>query len=151
MFRIGYGRNIMPAKEDPPATRRSEVGDMANQVQQLICKAARRDRSPRMVRRLLSVKLLEERGGLPQGPGELPRPDFARVREIAVQMERLAEMIEWDRHMANAVLTDHMPIHKAIMIMLNERGYYEGEFGALRYLADVWVQARIDPTDDVRL
>jgi hypothetical protein len=105
---------------------------------------------PRMVTRLLSVKLLEERGGLPQGPGELPRPDFARVREIAVQMERLAEMIEWDRALAHTVLSGHTPIHKAIMIMLNERGYYEGEFGALRYQGDVWVQKRIDPMVDVR-
>jgi hypothetical protein len=120
------------------------------QVQQIIRKAAQHDRFPRMVRRLLSVKLLEERGGLPQAPGERPRPDFARVREISVQMERLAEMIEWDRPMADAVLTGHTPIHKAIMIMLNERGNYEGEFGALRYQGDVWVQERIDPTEDVR-
>ena len=119
------------------------------QVQKIIRTVARLDRSPRMVRRLLSVKLLEERGGLPQGPGEPPRPDFARVREISVQMERLAEMIEWDRQLADAVLTGDTPIHKAIMIMLNERGYYDGEFGALRYQGDVWVQERIDPTEDV--
>jgi hypothetical protein len=128
----------------------NSLDDITDQVQQIIRKAARRDPPPRMVRRLLSVRLLEERGGLPQGPGEPPRPDFARVREIAVQMERLAEMIEWDRALADAVLTGHTPIHKAIMIMLNERGYYDGEFGALRYQADVWVQERLDPTVDVR-
>jgi hypothetical protein len=33
---------------------------------------------------------------------------------------------------------------------LNERGYYEGTFGALRYQGDVRVQQRIDPTADVR-
>src|ERR1700688_1865812 len=103
-----------------------------------------------MVRRLLSVKILEERGGLPQGPHEPPRPVWAQVREIAVQMERLAEMIEWDARMAEDVIAGRMPLHKSIMIMLNERGYYEGEFGALRYHGDVWVQERIDPTEDVR-
>ena len=96
------------------------------------------------------VKLLEERGGLPQGPAELPRPVWAQVHEVAVQMERLAEMIEWDRALADEVRTGHTPVHKAIMIMLNERGYYEGEFGALRYQGDVWVQQRIDAVEDVR-
>ena len=128
----------------------NSLDDITDQVQQIIRTATRRDRSPRMVRRLLSVRLLEERGGLPQGPDEPPRPGWAQVRELVVQLEQLADMIEWDRPLADAVLTGHMPIHKAIMIMLNERGYYEGEFGALRYQGDVWVQERIDLTEDVR-
>jgi hypothetical protein len=48
------------------------------------------------------------------------------------------------------LLTGHTPIHKAITIMLNERSYYEGEFGTLRYQEDVWVQERIDPMEEVR-
>ena len=128
----------------------NSLDDITDQVQQIIRTATRRDRSPRMVRRLLSARLLEERGGLPQGPDEPPRPGWAQVRELVVQLEQLADMIEWDRPLADAVLTGHMPIHKAIMIMLNERGYYEGEFGALRYQGDVWVQERIDLTEDVR-
>ncbi|MGO9594648.1 MAG: hypothetical protein ACLQFF_06795 [Steroidobacteraceae bacterium] len=123
---------------------------ITDQVQQIIKKAARRDRSPRMIRRLLSVKLLEERGGLPQGPGESPRPIWAQVRELAVQLERLAEMIERDRPLDDSVLTGRTLIHKAIMINLSERGYCECEFGALRYQGDVWVQQRIDAVEDVR-
>jgi len=67
-----------------------------------------------------------------------------------VQLERLAKMIEGDRSLADSVLTGRTPIHKAIMINLSERGYYEGEFGALRYQGDVWVQQRIDAVEDVR-
>ena len=88
---------------------------ITDQVQQII-RNARRDRSPRTVRRLLSVRLLEERGGLPQGPDEPPRPVWAQVRELAVQLERLAEMIERDRSLADSLLTGRTPIHKAIMI-----------------------------------
>jgi hypothetical protein len=36
------------------------------------------------------------------------------------------------------------------MTMLRERGYYDGEFDALRYQADVWVQKRIDLGKDLR-
>jgi hypothetical protein len=117
---------------------------------QIIRKAGPRDRCPPMVRRLLSVKLLEERGGVPQGPGEPPRRVWAQVRELAVQLEHLADMIEWDSPLADSVLTGRTSIHKAIMINLSERGYYEGEFGALRYQGDVWVQQRIDAKEDVR-
>lgn len=59
-------------------------------------------------------------------------------------------MIEWDDHLADAVLTGHIPIHKAIMMMSHERGYYDGELGDLRYQGDVWVQQRIDAVEDVR-
>jgi hypothetical protein len=79
-------------------------GGIAAQVQQIIRKAARPDRSPCMVRFLLKVKLLEERGGLRQELGEPPRPVWAQVREIAVQLERLAEMIDWNRSIAQGVL-----------------------------------------------
>ncbi len=65
-------------------------------------------------------------------------------------LAHLGELIEWDRLLAAAVLIGHTPIHKATMIMLNERDNYEGEFGALRFQGDVCVQERIDPMEDVR-
>lgn len=37
----------------------------------------------------------------------------------------------------------------ANMIMLEERGCYAGEFGALRYQVGMWIRQRIDPTEDV--
>jgi hypothetical protein len=64
-------------------------------------------------------------------------------------LERLAELIKWDRDLAEAVLEGRIPAHLATMIMLEERGYYRGEFGALLYQVDVWIQQRIDPTEDV--
>jgi hypothetical protein len=125
-------------------------GGIAAQVQQIFRKATRRDRSPRMVRFLLTVTLLEDRGGLPQGTGEPPRPVWAQVREIAVPLERLGEMIEWNRPLADAVLAGQIQAHRAIMMMLRQRGYYRGKFEALRYQGDQWVRRRIDRTVDAR-
>jgi hypothetical protein len=121
------------------------TADVRLQVLLIIKKVARRDRAPHMVTRMLSVKLIEERGGIPQGPGECPRPIWAQVRELAVQMDHLAEMIKWNRRLANDVLAGRVHIHLAIMNMLGARGYYDGEFGVLRYQVDVWAQKRIDP------
>jgi hypothetical protein len=51
-------------REDASGTRRGDGNRLADQVQQIIRKLAQRDRSPHMIRFLLKVKLLEERGGL---------------------------------------------------------------------------------------
>jgi len=72
------------------------------------------------------------------------------VTELSWQLERFAEMIEWDLDVAVDVFAGRRLLHKSIMIMRQELGQYDGEFGELRYRADVWVQERIDPTEDVR-
>ena len=59
-------------------------------------------------------------------------------------------MTEWELDMAEDVFAGRRPLHKCVMIMRNERGEYDGQFGRLRYEIDVWVQQRIDPTEDVR-
>ena len=99
-------------REDASGTRRGDGNRLADQVQQIIRKLAQRDRSPHMIRFLLKVKLLEERGGLPQDTGEPPRPVWAQVRELDVQLEQLSEMIAWNRPMAIAVLTATHPFTK---------------------------------------
>jgi hypothetical protein len=71
------------------------------------------------------------------------------VGEIGHQFERLAELFRWDRDLAECVLEGRMAAHVACMVMFQERGYYNGEFGALRYQLDAMVQRRIDPTVDV--
>jgi hypothetical protein len=122
---------------------------VAEEAQRVIAHAKRTDIPPKGLRLLRMSRLLRECGGWPQGPGELPRSDADRVLEIRTQLERLAEVIAWDRDLAEAVLDGTVPAHVATMIMREERGYYRGEFGALRYQVDVWVQRRIDPTEDV--
>ena len=115
----------------------------------ILTKARRTDLSPGALRRLRLAQLLNERGGLPPRVGDWPRSSEDRVLEIRAQLERLAELIQWDRDSADAVAAGRQPLHKATMIMFEARGFYSGEFGALRYQVDVWVQQRIDPTEDV--
>ncbi len=123
--------------------------DARQQVLRIIAKARHTEFPPRGLRLLWLSRLLRECGGWPQGPGELPRSDADRVLEIRTQLERLAEVIAWDLGLGEAVLDGTVPAHVATMIMREERGYYRGEFGALLYQVDVWIQRRIDPTEDV--
>jgi hypothetical protein len=120
------------------------IGD---EVQQAIEKTRRW--TPRTASFMCGVKLLKERGGLPQAPGEPLRPDYMRVREIDVQLDYLSEMIPWDPNLAQATLFC-LSLRTAIMLMKQERGYYEGPFGKLRYEADMLVQRRIDLHEGVR-
>jgi transcriptional regulator with XRE-family HTH domain len=106
---------------------------------------------PRIRPRVLLVmgrsRLLAERGGLPPARGDEPRPPWRRVQELSWRLDQLAEMIRWDPEMFNDVAAGRIPVHKAIMIMTQERGGYAGAFGHLRYRVDAWIQERLDPSE----
>jgi hypothetical protein len=65
------------------------------------------------------------------------------------QLERLAELIEWDDFVACQVIDGAAPFHRSVMEMRLETGQYDGAAGDLLYQKDVVIQARIDPTEDV--
>jgi hypothetical protein len=69
--------------------------------------------------------------------GERPRPPEWQVRELAVQMEQLAEMIEWDDYLADAVRTGHVPIHRAIMTRATSAAIENRSGIAHRFVIDV--------------
>jgi hypothetical protein len=95
-------------------------------------------------------KIVLERGGLPPKPGQLVRSDELRVREVDWQLERFAEIIEWDSEIAEAIVEDGLPFHRQAMAMRHYTGQYDADNGGELYLVDAWVQWRIDPTVDVR-
>jgi hypothetical protein len=65
------------------------------------------------------------------------------------QLERIAEMFEWDDYVAAQVIDGTAPFHRSMMEMRLETGQYDGDTGDLLYQLDVLVQAGIDPNEDV--
>jgi hypothetical protein len=135
----------MPSLSDLPELFPPEV---ANEVKRIIGNA-RRKRGEFTRRIWICSKLLGERGGFPARPGEDPRSDCLRVRELAWRLEQLADMIRLDLDLAKEVFAGRELWHVAIMITSLERGMYEGEIGDLRYQMDAEIQHRLDPTVDV--
>lgn len=105
--------------------------------------------SPFMRRCLHKAALLRERGGLPAKPGEPPREAERRVRELRWQMERFAEIIDWESETAAAIIEGTGLFHYNIMVMRHETGQYDVQDGDDLYEVDKWVQQRLDPTVDV--
>ena len=94
--------------------------------------------------------LIRQRGGLPPRLGESPRSELDRVREIRWQMERFAEIIQWEHEIAEDIIEGKALFHFQIMVMRQETGQYDAEGGDLLYEVDRLVQRRLDPTVDVR-
>jgi hypothetical protein len=106
--------------------------------------------SPGLRRLLHKAALLRERGGLPPKPGERARSVEDRVRELRWQASRFAEIIAWDRDIAEDIVDGNALFHLEVMSMRLYTGQYDAEDGDDLYEVDKWVQQRIDPTVDVR-
>jgi hypothetical protein len=71
------------------------------------------------------------------------------LRYLRWQLDRLAELIEWDDYVAARVIDGTLPFHRSMMEMRLETGQYDGTVGDLLYQLDVLIQAQIDPREDV--
>jgi hypothetical protein len=127
----------VPRRREPEAMEAPEVV-----VRKAIAKVRPRIR-PRVLQVMGRSCLLAECGGLPPEPGGELRPPWQRVQELRWRLEQLAEMIRWDPELFNDVAAGRVPVHKAIMILTQERGGYAGAFGHLRYRVDAWIWERI--------
>jgi hypothetical protein len=95
--------------------------------------------------------ILDQMGELPPRPGDKPRSDRDRVTELRWHCERFAEILAWDRGMADRVFYGKDHLRLVVMMMRSETGRYEGAYGRLLHWVDALAMKRIDPTVDTTL